>query len=96
MWDCLSPEARALIQTGGNINTPLELAIQNQIDRFTLAMDVFDRVLRLKVAGAHARGKPRNPQTACRNCADEHGVDQPEAANWKWPFGGEPLPRGRD
>ena len=30
----------------GNINTPLDLAIQNQIDRFTLAMDVIDRVPR--------------------------------------------------
>ena len=28
----------------GNINTPLELAILNQIDRFNLAIDVIDRV----------------------------------------------------
>src|SRR5262249_27702435 len=28
----------------GNINTPLELAIQNQIDRFDLVIDVIDRV----------------------------------------------------
>ena len=28
----------------GNINTPLDLAIQNQIDRFSLAIDVIDRV----------------------------------------------------
>ena len=28
----------------GNINTPLELAINNNIDRFSLAMDVIDRV----------------------------------------------------
>ena len=28
----------------GNINTPLELAIRNQIDRFDLAIDVIDRV----------------------------------------------------
>ena len=49
----------------GNINTPLELAIQNQIDRFTLAMDVIDRVPRLQVAGAHAKEKFRNLQIEC-------------------------------
>ena len=70
----------------GNINTPLELAIQNQIDRFTLAMDVIDRVPQLQVAGAHAKEKFRNMQIACKNYAHEHGVDHPEAANWKWPY----------
>src|SRR6202008_3525571 len=57
----------------GNINTPLELAIQNQIDRFTLAMDVIDRVPKLKVAGAHAKEKFRNMQIDCQNYACEHG-----------------------
>ena len=28
----------------GNINTPMELAINNEIDRFSLAIDVIDRV----------------------------------------------------
>jgi hypothetical protein len=31
----------------GNINTPLELAILNQVDRFNLAIDVIDRVFRV-------------------------------------------------
>jgi xylulose-5-phosphate/fructose-6-phosphate phosphoketolase len=70
----------------GNINTPLELAIQNQIDRFTLAMDVIDRVPRLQGIGAHAKERFRNMQIACCNYAYEHGVDQPEAAAWKWPY----------
>lgn len=69
----------------GNINTPLELAIENQIDRFTLAMDVIDRVPGLRVAGAHAKETFRNEQIACANYAHEHGVDMPAAANWKWP-----------
>ena len=34
----------------GNINTPMELAIQNQVDRFTLAIDAIDRVPSLQVA----------------------------------------------
>jgi xylulose-5-phosphate/fructose-6-phosphate phosphoketolase len=70
----------------GNINTPLELAIQNQIDRFSLAMDVIDRVPKLHVAGAHAKEKFRNMQIECVNYSHEHGVDKPEQANWKWPY----------
>jgi xylulose-5-phosphate/fructose-6-phosphate phosphoketolase len=68
----------------GNINTPLELAINNQVDRFSLAMDVIDRVPQLKTAGAHARAKFADMQIDCRNHAHEHGIDLPEVANWKW------------
>jgi xylulose-5-phosphate/fructose-6-phosphate phosphoketolase len=70
----------------GNINTPLELAINNQVDRFTIAMDVIDRVPELKVAGAHAKERFRNEQIACCNYAYEHGIDKPEVVNWKWPY----------
>jgi xylulose-5-phosphate/fructose-6-phosphate phosphoketolase len=69
----------------GNINTPLDLAIQNQIDRFTLAIDVIDRVPTLEVAGAHAKETLRNMQIDCQNYAYEHGVDKPELDQWTWP-----------
>ena len=69
----------------GNINTPLELAIQNQVDRFTLAMDAIDRVPPLQRRGAHAREALLNRQIDCRNYAHAHGVDMPEIANWRWP-----------
>lgn len=70
----------------GNINTPLELAIINQVDRFSLAMDVIDRVPKLKVAGAHAKEQFKNQQIECRNYANEHGIDPAEIVNWKWPY----------
>jgi xylulose-5-phosphate/fructose-6-phosphate phosphoketolase len=70
----------------GNINTPLELAIENEIDRFSLAMDVIKRVPKLQAIGAHAREKFLNEQIACRNYAFEHGTDKPDAAGWMWPF----------
>jgi xylulose-5-phosphate/fructose-6-phosphate phosphoketolase len=38
----------------GTINTPMELAIDNQIDRFSLAIDAIDRIPRLQKIGAHA------------------------------------------
>jgi len=68
----------------GNINTPLELAINNQVDRFTLAMDVIDRVPRLAAIGAHAKSKFRDMQIDCRAYADEYGIDKPEFSQWKW------------
>jgi hypothetical protein len=64
----------------GNINTPLELAIENEVDRFSLAIDVIDRVPRLQVAGAHVKEKLRNLQIECRNYAHEHGIDRPSRA----------------
>lgn len=70
----------------GNINTPLELAINNEIDRFSLAIDVINRVPRLQVAGAHVKEKLRDKQIDCRNYAHEHGVDMPEINNWVWPY----------
>jgi xylulose-5-phosphate/fructose-6-phosphate phosphoketolase len=70
----------------GNINTPLELAINNQIDRFSLAIDVIDRVPRLKVAAAHVKERLRNQQMACKAYAWEHGVDLPEVDGWTWPY----------
>jgi xylulose-5-phosphate/fructose-6-phosphate phosphoketolase len=70
----------------GNINTPLELAINNQIDRFTLAMDVIDRTTKLQRIGGHAKEKFRDMQIACRHYAYEHGIDMPEVVGWRWPY----------
>jgi xylulose-5-phosphate/fructose-6-phosphate phosphoketolase len=69
----------------GNINTPMELAINNQIDRFSLAMDAIDRIPRLQKIGAHAKERFHNQQIACRAYAYEHGIDSPEITGWRWP-----------
>jgi len=69
----------------GNINTPLDLAIRNQVDRFSLAIDVIDRVPRIQISGAHAKEKLRNMQIDCQNYAYEFGVDKPEIDQWTWP-----------
>ncbi|HET9306834.1 MAG TPA: phosphoketolase family protein [Candidatus Sulfotelmatobacter sp.] len=70
----------------GNINTPLELAINNNVDRFSLAMDVVDRVPRLQKIGGHAKERFLNQQIECRNYAHQYGVDKPEATDWTWPY----------
>jgi xylulose-5-phosphate/fructose-6-phosphate phosphoketolase len=70
----------------GNINTPLELAIRNQTDRFTLAMDAIDRIPRLRVTAAGVRQELANQQIACEQYAYENGIDRPDITAWKWPF----------
>lgn len=69
----------------GSINTPLELAINNQVDRFSLAIDVIDRVPKLHTIGAHAKEALQNQQLDCRQYAYEHGIDKPEIVNWRYP-----------
>jgi xylulose-5-phosphate/fructose-6-phosphate phosphoketolase len=70
----------------GNINTPLELAIRNQTDRFSLAIDAINRMPSFRVKGASVREALVNRQIACKNHAYEFGVDRPEITDWKWPF----------
>ncbi|MGD2074952.1 MAG: phosphoketolase family protein, partial [Gammaproteobacteria bacterium] len=69
----------------GNINTPMELAMQNQIDRFNLVMDVIDRVPGLEVRGAHVKERMKNEIIACKQFAYSEGYDRPEFTDWKWP-----------
>jgi len=64
----------------------LELAISNQIDRFSLAIDAIDRVPKLQRVGGHAKEKLRNLQIECVNYAHQHGIDKPDVADWKWPY----------
>src|SRR5260370_2743651 len=70
----------------GNINTPLQLAIRNQTDRFSLAIDAIDRIAPFRTTAAHVRQGLLDRQIACSNYAYERGVDRPEETNWKWPY----------
>jgi xylulose-5-phosphate/fructose-6-phosphate phosphoketolase len=70
----------------GNINTPMELAIKNEIDRFSLAIDSIDRTPKLQRIGAHAKERFRNLQIDCLNYAHQNGIDAPEITGWKWPL----------
>jgi xylulose-5-phosphate/fructose-6-phosphate phosphoketolase len=69
----------------GNINTPLELAILNQIDRFDLAIDVIDRVPRIAAIGAHLKEWLKGQIIDSVNYAHAEGIDREPSRNWKWP-----------
>ena len=68
----------------GNINTPLELAMNNQIDRFNLVIDVIDRVTRLGSRAAHVKERMQEEILSHREYAHTHGMDAPEITNWRW------------
>jgi xylulose-5-phosphate/fructose-6-phosphate phosphoketolase len=70
----------------GNINTPLQLAINNQTDRFTLAIDVIDRVPKLQTTGAHIKEWLKDQISYHLDYATENGIDPPEINNWRWPY----------
>lgn len=68
----------------GNINTPLELAMCNQIDRFNLAIDVIERVPMLRISGAPVKEWLKNQIIENTNYALEQGIDKPELTDWRW------------
>jgi len=69
----------------GNINTPLELAILNQIDRYDLVIDVIDRVPGLSSHAAHLKEEMKDAIIDQLNYARTHGTDREEIINWVWP-----------
>jgi xylulose-5-phosphate/fructose-6-phosphate phosphoketolase len=70
----------------GNINTPLELAILNQVDRFNLAIDVIDRVPGLQASAAHTKEWLKDQIIESIAYAHENGIDCEAIRNWKWPM----------
>ena len=71
----------------GNINTPPELEINNQVDRFNLVIDVIDRVPELRESAGHVKERMKNRIIECLAYAHEHGKDQDEITGWQWPYG---------
>jgi xylulose-5-phosphate/fructose-6-phosphate phosphoketolase len=68
----------------GNINTPLELAIINQVDRFSLAIDAIDRVPGLRGVGDHVKEWLRGQIIEHVAYAHAEGIDRDEIRNWTW------------
>ncbi|GAB2180912.1 phosphoketolase family protein [Denitratisoma sp. agr-D3] len=66
----------------GNINTPLELAMDNQIDRFNLVIDCLDRLPGL--AAGDLRRRMAEAIIEHRNHAHREGVDPESINQWRW------------
>jgi len=70
----------------GNIDTPLELAIRNQTDQYSLAIDALDRITTLHNKGSAFREKLTNLQMQAKAQAYENGIDPEYIRNWRWPY----------
>lgn len=71
----------------GNINTPLELAIRNEADRFSLAILAIDNLSQaLGNKGASTREKLVNARLHAQNHAYETGLDPQDLTDWTWPY----------
>ena len=70
----------------GSIDTPLGLTIQNQVDRFSLAIDVIDRVPGLGDRCAHVKQDMRDMLVEHHEYVCEHGDDLPAVRDWTWPY----------
>jgi xylulose-5-phosphate/fructose-6-phosphate phosphoketolase len=80
----------------GTTTTPFDICVMNGIDRYDLAIDVIDRVPRLRTVGAHARDRLRNQLIEHRQYVRTHGEDLPEIRNWQWSPAAGPVTSGGD
>jgi xylulose-5-phosphate/fructose-6-phosphate phosphoketolase len=77
----------------GTTTTPFDMTVLNQVDRYDLAIDVIDRVPRLRGVSGHAREWLKNKLIEHRVHIREHGEDMPEVSDWQWPGGAGTGPR---
>jgi xylulose-5-phosphate/fructose-6-phosphate phosphoketolase len=69
----------------GTVTTPFDMCVMNDLDRFHLAVDVLERVERLRNITGHVRQMLLNKLVDHRNYVDKHGEDMPEVKDWVWP-----------
>jgi xylulose-5-phosphate/fructose-6-phosphate phosphoketolase len=68
----------------GTTTTPFDMAVLNDIDRFDLVTDVFDRVEKLRPVAAYAKQAMRDKLIEHEQYIHAHGEDMPEVRNWRW------------
>jgi xylulose-5-phosphate/fructose-6-phosphate phosphoketolase len=69
----------------GTTTTPFDMVMMNRLDRFSLAMDVIDRVPFLTSSQAVLRQRLADARLAARAYTREHGEDDPAISGWTWP-----------
>jgi len=72
----------------GTTTTPFDMCVLNQIDRFSLACDVLQRVPKLRDRVAYAQQAVREKLIDHKNYIAQYGDDMPEIKNWQWPGSG--------
>ncbi|HKO88645.1 MAG TPA: phosphoketolase family protein [Burkholderiales bacterium] len=68
----------------GTTTTPFDMAVLNRIDRFSLVMDVIQRVPGLSESAAALTQRMQNKHAEHWRYIREHGEDMPEVSEWAW------------
>jgi len=68
----------------GTTTTPFDMVMMNDLDRFSLVMDVIDRVPSLGTRAAVLRQQMVDARLAAKAYTREHGEDDPAIAEWTW------------
>ena len=68
----------------GTTTTPFDMVMMNDLDRFHLVIDVFDRVPGLGERTAALRQRMVDARLDARRYTRLHGEDPPEVADWRW------------
>ncbi|MCX2887722.1 MULTISPECIES: phosphoketolase family protein [unclassified Pseudomonas] len=68
----------------GATTTPFDMAVINNLDRYQLLLDVFERVPRLQPQLEQARVRYWAMMQRHKLYLIEHGEDLPEVAQWRW------------
>ncbi|MBR2691021.1 MAG: phosphoketolase family protein [Aquamicrobium sp.] len=69
----------------GSTTTPFDMVVRNDLDRFHLAADVFDRVHRLSASAPYVKQDIRDRLIEHRLYIRQHGIDLPQVRDWRWP-----------
>jgi xylulose-5-phosphate/fructose-6-phosphate phosphoketolase len=80
----------------GTTTTPFDMVVLNNLDRFSLASDVIDRVPKLASRAAYAKQAIRDKLLEHKQHIQEYGDDLPEIASWRWGRGGLDQPARPD
>ncbi len=71
-------------QEEGSTTTPFDMAVRNDLDRFHLFGDVFERVPKLAAHAGYAKQRVRDWLVEHRRYIAEHGADMPMVHDWRW------------
>jgi xylulose-5-phosphate/fructose-6-phosphate phosphoketolase len=69
----------------GTTTTPFDMAVLNDLDRYHLVADAFDRVPKLASRARAAHGQVAERLARHEAYVREHGEDLPEIRSWRWP-----------
>ena len=68
----------------GTTTTPFDMVVLNNLDRFSLARDVIDRVPQLGARAAYFKQAIRDKLIEHKQYIEMHGEDMPEITGWSW------------